>query len=199
MPDLAFKIVYIVAILIEMTIRVPLNRQRRQNKIVTDRVNWQEGLLLGLLFLGMFFLPLLYIFTPWLNSANYDLPAWAGWLGVPMLGGALWVFWQSHRDLGRNWSPSLQIRQDHELVTNGIYHYIRHPMYASQWLWVIAQALLLQNWVAGVGGLILFLPLYLVRVPLEEQMMLAHFGQPYRVYMQRTGRVLPRLGKTSPF
>ena len=68
-----------------------------------------------------------------------------------------------------------------------------HPMYASQWLWSVAQPLLLQNWIAGWSGLLLFLPLYLSRVPREEQMMLVQFGEAYRAYMRRTGRVIPRL------
>lgn len=110
-----------------------------------------------------------------------------------ILGGALWMFWRSHADLGRNWSPSLQLRADHQLVTAGLYRSIRHPMYASQWLWSAAQPLLLQNWIVGWSGLLLFLPLYLSRVPHEEQMMPKRFGEAYRAYMSRTGRVVPRL------
>jgi protein-S-isoprenylcysteine O-methyltransferase Ste14 len=110
------------------------------------------------------------------------------------MAGALVVFWRAHADLGQNWSPTLQIREGHRLVTNGIYQSIRHPMYASQWLWVIAQALLLQNWIAGLGGVISFLPMYLLRVGPEEQMMVDEFGEEYRNYMGRTGRVLPKWG-----
>ena len=66
-------------------------------------------------------------------------------------------------------------------------------MYASEWLWGIAQALLLQNWVAGWAGLALFTPLYVLRVPREERMMLDQFGEEYRAYMDRTGRVVPRI------
>jgi protein-S-isoprenylcysteine O-methyltransferase Ste14 len=103
------------------------------------------------------------------------------------------MFWRSHADLGRNWSPSLQLREGHELVTEGVYRHIRHPMYASEWLWSIAQALMLQNWVAGWAGLALFTPLYVLRVPREEQMMLDQFGEEYRAYMNRTGRIVPQL------
>ena len=63
----------------------------------------------------------------------------------------------------------------------------------SEWLWGVAQALLLQNWVAGLAGLALFTPLYVLRVPREEQMMLDRFGAEYRSYMNRTGRVVPQL------
>jgi protein-S-isoprenylcysteine O-methyltransferase Ste14 len=53
--------------------------------------------------------------------------------------------------------------------------------------------LLLQNWVAGWAGLALFAPLYVLRVPREERMMLDQFGEEYRAYMDRTGGVVPRI------
>jgi protein-S-isoprenylcysteine O-methyltransferase Ste14 len=145
----------------------------------------------------MFFVPLAYILTPWFAVADCGWPpglsAIAGGTGVALLLGALWLFWRSHRDLGANWSPSLEIVSEHRLVTQGVYGAIRHPMYASQALWSIAQLLLLQNWVAGPASLVAFLPLYLVRVPQEESMMLQHFGDEYLIYCQRTGRLLPPL------
>ncbi|GAB4189193.1 MAG: protein-S-isoprenylcysteine O-methyltransferase [Roseiflexaceae bacterium] len=193
MPDRLLIACYGIGILIEMVVRIPIDRQRRQNRITVDRADRLERLVLGLLFLGTLPLPLVYALTPWLSFADYDLPAWAGALGIVVEVLALLLFWRAHTDLKANWSPSLQIRDRHELVTTGIYHYIRHPMYASQWLWVLAQALLIQNWIAGLGGLLLFLPLYLLRVPREEQMMLEAFGETYRAYMHRTGRVLPLL------
>jgi protein-S-isoprenylcysteine O-methyltransferase Ste14 len=116
-----------------------------------------------------------------------------GGVGAILMTLAIWLFWRSHADLGRNWSPSLQLREGHELVTEGVYRHIRHPMYASEWLWSIAQALMLQNWVAGWAGLALFTPLYVLRVPREEQMMLDQFGEEYRAYMNRTGRIVPQL------
>ena len=69
---------------------------------------------------------------------------------------ALWLFWRSHADLGQNWSVSLEIRKDHRIVQHGVYRLIRHPMYASIWLWSIAQALLLANWLAGWSAVVPF-------------------------------------------
>ena len=66
-------------------------------------------------------------------------------------------------------------------------------MYASEWLWIVAQALLLRNRIAGPAGAASFLPLYALRVPREERMMLERFGEEYRAYMTGTGRVIPRL------
>src|SRR5690606_23442668 len=107
------------------------------------------------LFFGMFFLPLIDSLTSWLRFADLRLsPAArvrAGSMGSLLLAGALWLFWRSHRDLGANWSPSLEIGAGQTLTTSGIYSRIRHPMYASQWLWCLAQPLLLPNWIAGLS------------------------------------------------
>jgi protein-S-isoprenylcysteine O-methyltransferase Ste14 len=184
--------VYFFALIIEMIIRAPPDRKRRQQKMSERHVTSQEKVLLGLLALGGFVVPLIYAATDWLDFANYTLPAWAGWLGVLITAGALFVFWRAHADLGLNWSPTLEIREKHELITRGIYGLIRHPMYASQWLLVIAQPLLLQNWIAGFLNFLVFIPFYLLRVKAEEQFMLEKFGSQYQAYMQRVGAVLPR-------
>jgi protein-S-isoprenylcysteine O-methyltransferase Ste14 len=187
-----FTAIYFVAIVIEMIIRAPLNKKRKQEKMSERRVTTQEKSLLGLLFLGMFVVPILYAASSWLDFANYQLPAWAGWLGVLLIAGAIFVFWRAHADLGLNWSPTLEIREKHELITRGIYGVIRHPMYASQWLWVIAQPLLVQNWIAGWLNLVVFIFFYFLRVKAEEQLMIEQFGDEYRAYMQNVGGVLPK-------
>ncbi len=187
-----FEIVFWAAIVIEMTVRAPISKKQRKEAKSERRVNTQEKVLLGMLFLAMFFLPLFYSATNWLDFANYSLPVWAGWLGVVLIGLALLVFWRAHADLGLNWSPSLEIRTEHKLITNGIFSYIRHPMYASQWIWVIAQPLLIQNWVAGFLNLLVFIPFYILRVRAEEQLMIDTFGDEYREYMKKTGAVFPK-------
>jgi protein-S-isoprenylcysteine O-methyltransferase Ste14 len=187
-----FTALYFVAIVVEIAVRAPFSQKRKKERITEQRVTQQERILLGLLFLGMFFVPILYAASDWLDFANYTLPGWAGWLGVALLAAALFVFWRAHADLGLNWSPSLEIRDRHELITHGIYGVIRHPMYASQWLWVLAQPLLLQNWVAGFLDLLIFVPFYILRVRAEEALMLETFGDQYRHYMKKVGSILPR-------
>jgi protein-S-isoprenylcysteine O-methyltransferase Ste14 len=108
---------------------------------------------------------------------------------------ALWLLWKAYADLGRNWSPTMQIQDEHNLVTHGIYTYIRHPIYAALWLWGCAQPLLLWNWIAGFALLVVFPPLYFIRIPREEKMMLETFGEEYSLYTERTGRIFPRLRK----
>ena len=66
-------------------------------------------------------------------------------------------------------------------------------MYASIWLWDVAQAMLLQNWLAGCSALLAFTVLYFLRTPREEQLMCESFGEEYHEYMRQTGRLFPRL------
>ena len=93
--------------------------------------------------------------------------------------------------LGRNWSVSLELREQHVLVTQGVYRHVRHPMYTAFWLWAVAQALLLPNWIAGFAGLVGFGILFFGRVAREEQLMLEKFGDEYSAYMLRTSRLVP--------
>jgi len=188
-----FTAIFLAALVIEMIIRAPLNKRRQQEKMSERRITNQEMIILSLLLPGGFFVPIIYALTNWLDFANYMLPDWAGWIGVLLLAGAVFVFWRAHADLGINWSPTLEIREKHELIKRGIYGVIRHPMYASQWLLAIAQPLLLQNWIAGFLNLLAFIPFYFLRVKAEEQMMLDSFGTEYQEYMETTGRVLPKL------
>jgi protein-S-isoprenylcysteine O-methyltransferase Ste14 len=142
-------------------------------------------------FIGWQVLPLLYVFTRWFSFADYHLPVWVGWAGVVIFASALLVLRSAYTTLGANWSPKIDVRSSQELVTQGIFGVIRHPIYAGMWLWAIAQPLVVQNWLAGWTMGLFFLPLYITRVPREEAMLLGEFGERYRQYMRSTGRILP--------
>ena len=124
---------------------------------------------------------------------DYALPPWLAWPAVAVFALGLVVRWQAHTALGRAWSPTLDLADGHRMVTSGIYGRIRHPIYTSLILWGVAQPVLLQNLIAGLGGVIAVVLIWLVRVPAEEQMMLDRFGKDYSQYIDRTGRVFPRV------
>ena len=195
--DNIFEVIFLVGFVVGSVIRKVYTVGCRGSKSVNKRKSVVDIILISAAGVGMF-LPFFYLFTPWLDFANYDLPGWLGWVGMAVFAGALFLLWRSHADLGRNFSAILQIRKEHSLVTNGVYRYMRHPMYAAHLLWAIAQGLLLENWLAGWLFLVSFIPTYLFRAPKEEQMMLEHFGEEYREYISRTGRIIPNFpGKTS--
>jgi protein-S-isoprenylcysteine O-methyltransferase Ste14 len=195
MLDNIFKFLFLIGLIVTWILRFSNLRRAPRDIIAGAPPTQMESLLLYLNFFGLPVVPLIYLFTPWLDFANYWLPAWAGWIGVIVLAAAVWLLWRSQKDLGRNWSGLLQIREEHTVITIGVFRYIRHPNYAANWLWGIAQALLLWNWIAGLSKLVVFVPFYLQRVRREEQMMLDHFGEEYRSYMNRTGRIIPHFWK----
>lgn len=196
MPGI-LEAVYFAGLLLAVVIRAPHELRRRRNLITDRRVGWLEAVLVVLVVPAMFLLPAVCALTPWLEFADYRLPAWAGLVGVAVFACSLGLFWRAHADLGRNFSPTLQVREEHTLEVSGVYRRVRHPMYAAQWLWGISQVLLLHNWIAGFSGLTLSVLLYLFRIPGEERMMIAHFGEEYRSYMDRTGRIVPRPWRTA--
>jgi protein-S-isoprenylcysteine O-methyltransferase Ste14 len=112
-----------------------------------------------------------------------------------VLAAGTWLFWRSHADLGVNWSARLALRDRHDLVTAGVYARVRHPMYAALIISGAGQALVLANLIAGFSLLAAALVFYSIRIPREERMMIDAFGDRYRTYMARTGRVFPRFGR----
>jgi protein-S-isoprenylcysteine O-methyltransferase Ste14 len=195
MSSAFFQGVYWGLVVVASGVRVVYTARYRKIAHAKELSTGLDALLTALPGLGMFVVPLIYGLTPWLDFADYHLPFWAGWIGVAIFALAVWLLYRSHADLARNWSPRLEILEDHELVTDGVFRHIRHPMYAAHLLWGIAQVFLLQNWIAGFSMLVTWLPGYFYRTRLEERMMIDQFGDEYRSYMERTGRVFPRLGK----
>ena len=194
MDPLLAKIVFVFGIVVaNFVIRTPYIKAHKKLPIRSNRnTRLDTSLFLAVGVFG-FLMPLLYVFTPLFSFADYSIPRWVGGTGVAMLALGNWVFWKSHKDLGGNWSPTLDIRQDHKLVTQGIYQRIRHPMYLSLWLLVTAQAMILPNYVAGFAGLLPFGILYFQRVAREERMMVEEFGGEYERYLAKTGRLFPKL------
>ena len=193
MSEEVLKGIFLVGFVVGSVIRGVYTWGHRRRGVAVDRGGLLLGMLLALTSLGLVVAPVLYLTTSWFNFAEYRLPPWAGVIGTAAFAAALWLLWRSHVDLGRHWSAAPQMIPGHALVTTGVYRRIRHPMYAAHWLWGIAQALLLQNWVAGPALLVTLLPLYVLLVRREEQMLLEAFGDEYRAYLGRTGRVLPRV------
>jgi protein-S-isoprenylcysteine O-methyltransferase Ste14 len=191
MTLVAAKIIWALGCVGWYVIRYPHQRRSRRTPIAERRDRVRDTILMMISFAGLFAIPFTYAMTGQPKFAAYPFHPWQAWLGVLVLIGAMALFRRTHRDLGRAWSVTLEIRREHRLVTHGIYARLRHPMYAAFWLWALSQALLLPNWIAGMSGLVGFGTLFFGRVGQEERMMLETFGEEYRAYMARTKRIIP--------
>jgi protein-S-isoprenylcysteine O-methyltransferase Ste14 len=187
----AAKIAWFLGIVGWFVIRYPFQRRARRLGVVRSAVGPREGVLLTISATGQFVIPLIYVMTGQPAVADTVFHPWVAALGVVVLIAAVVLFRVTHKQLGRNWSISLETRSDHKLVTAGLYRYVRHPMYSSFLLSAIAQLLLLPNWVAGPSGLVGLAILFFFRVGKEEALMVETFGEQYRVYMRKTARIVP--------
>lgn len=188
-----WNMVFLVGLIAYVIIRGVFEQRSKNNERAVSRSDSRDRFLILIMVVGGIILPCVYLFTPWLRFADYRLPAFVPWFGAAVMVGALWLFWRSHTDLGKNWSLTLEIRKGHQLVTHGVYRLIRHPMYAAIWLFSLAQGLLLENWLAGWSAFVAFAIMYFVRIPQEERMMFEFFGTEYSDYMLQTGRLFPRI------
>jgi protein-S-isoprenylcysteine O-methyltransferase Ste14 len=192
MTHALFKLVYFIElVIISLVRRKAIHRSRRLSS-AEDHSNLLDSLLTFLSGVANL-VPLIYVLTSWLDFANYALPTWIGWLGAVLFACSGVLIWKTHQDLGRSWTPSLAFRGGHYLVTDGIFQYLRHPMYASHLLWGLAQVLMLHNWIAGFAYLVVIIPRTWVRIQNEERIMIEKFGDEYRRYMEKTGGLIPKL------
>ena len=190
LPAWIAKAVILAGMVVMMAIRAPHGRRSRSIKVARSLRTPLETLLLVLAWVG-FFVPLIWVVSPVFSFADYPLRIGPLVAGLTCLVIALWLFFRSHADLGTNWSVTLELRQEHRLVTQGVYRAIRHPMYSALLLYSVGQALVIPNWVAGPANLIAFAILLTLRVRAEERMMLEEFGDEYAAYSARTKRLIP--------
>lgn len=186
-----FKIIYFIEFFIAVIVRKVFTAKYRKMDFAVDKKSPGDIALMTMDGIGMI-IPLFYVFSAWLDFADYNMPDWVGWIGAGLFAAAIWILYRSHADLGKNWTPTLAIQKEHTLVINGIYKFIRHPMYASHLLWAIAQILILHNWIAGFSFIVVMVPHYLMRVGNEEKMLVQQFGADYENYMRTTGRIFPK-------
>jgi protein-S-isoprenylcysteine O-methyltransferase Ste14 len=180
---------YLASYVVFVAMRGAFQAKSDARPVVHTERGGLEPVLLALVALGVMIIPIVYIATPWLDAFDFPAIPLIQIVGAAALVAGLILFWRAHIDLETNFSRTLEIRESHGLVTHGVYRLMRHPMYAAIWLFVIGQGLILPNWVAAASGIISFAFMYFLRVPREEALMMAAFGDAYRAY----ARVTPRL------
>jgi protein-S-isoprenylcysteine O-methyltransferase Ste14 len=185
------EVVWGIGTIAWFVIRYPYARRARRTATLRSTGWSRERVLLGVAAVGLFVVPMFYLATGWPRAANYSLGYTAVIGGAAIYVASLWLFRRSHKDLGRQFSASLEIREKHQIVRNGVYRRIRHPMYASFWLWALAQACLLPNAIAAFSGLVAIAILFFARIAYEERMLMEAFGDDYRIYMGETKRIIP--------
>ena len=123
-------------------------------------------------------------FVPW--------APWLFWLGAALTcGGLAFAVW-ARRTIGRNWSATVTLKQDHELVTSGPYALVRHPIYTGLLSGFLGSAIALGQW-RGLLAVAIFYLAALRKYRLEERWMRERFGVAYDAYRARVKALVPFL------
>ncbi len=192
MHEAQFKIALTALLFVDAGVRLYYQKGRREFKRSVVKHERREKFfyyLAGLGLIPIFF----YLLTSLIDIFRFPLTTGIRWLGAGIIFTGDLLFIWSHKSLGKNWSPILEIRKGHTLVTDGPYRFIRHPMYAAIFLIGIGVSFLSANWIVTLSYMLPVICLYMVRVSDEEKMMAEQFGNEYRKYIKRTGRLIPKL------
>ena len=161
------------------------NTQRLEPAV--SRILRVLAILVAIILLSTTYIPLHWLYLPLWRQGLW--PFWAG--AAITVSGLLFAVW-AREHLGRNWSRSVTIKEDHELITTGPYALLRHPIYTGTLAGFLGLAIAL----AEVRGFVAFALMFLVfwaKLSMEEQWMRSQFGETYATYVRRTAALVPYL------
>jgi protein-S-isoprenylcysteine O-methyltransferase len=92
--------------------------------------------------------------------------------------------------LGRNWSGTVTLKENHELIVRGPYRLVRHPIYTGLLAMLLA-TWLEQSHLAGMIGLVLTFISFWIKLGQEEEVMANQFPDQYPAYSEHVKRIIP--------
>lgn len=159
-----------------------------------QREGWWYAVVRAIGSLALIIFLILYAIRPdWFDFLVVPLPDWLRWTGFALGILSFGLYAWSQATLGKEWSPHLQMRAKHTLVTTGPYARIRHPIYLAMIGFLTGIALVSANWFF-IALLLVSIVVLALRIPKEEQMLIEEFGEEYQTYMQSTGSLFPKFG-----
>ena len=131
---------------------------------------------------------LLFVWQPPLrflpDSAVFE---WTGFATVLAgMGIAIWARFI----LGRNWSATITIKQDHEIVRRGPYAVVRHPIYSGIMLAMLGTAIYFGT-LRGLLAVALTFSGWWLKSRMEEAFLIEQFGAQYRAYQRHVKALIP--------
>ncbi len=186
-----FKVSFLAVFFASVSIAAWTARRasRRHGTALNQLTHEVRGLIVVRVVLGLVFYFALAAWLFWSDSLRwmyFDVPTFARWTAAALLVPALLFFAWSYWTLGTNYRGGVGLYTDHELVTSGPYHLIRHPIY---WTFVVIMFLVLilsANWVLGLSGIALVCSIAFARIPVEDRELHERFGREWESYRARS-------------
>ncbi len=96
----------------------------------------------------------------------------------------------AHITLWQFYSSTLVIREDHQLITHGVYRFMRHPIYLGTIMCCIGIPVFVSS-LYGFLTMLALIPVFLSRIRIEERLLTEEFGDAYRTYGETTSKLIP--------
>lgn len=127
-----------------------------------------------------------------LGWTSRDLP-WVAWSGVLLVATGVLLRIVARATLRESFSGYVQTCPQHRLVTNGLYAWVRHPLYLATLVLFLGIPAAYASWGSAVISLALGVPALVYRIRVEEAALAQWFGDEYSEYRRRTAGLLPLL------
>jgi protein-S-isoprenylcysteine O-methyltransferase Ste14 len=114
------------------------------------------------------------------------------WVGIALTAIGVGISIWARITLGRNWSARVTLKEGHELVRNGLYRWIRHPIYTGIILGFIGTAIIM-GYLRGFIGLSIIWASFYFKARREENFLRQEFGEGFDEHTKSTGMFLPKL------
>jgi len=114
-------------------------------------------------------------------------------VGVGLLCAGILIRWTAIYTLGKYFTGTVLIKDDHRLIRSGMYRHLRHPAYTGALLAHLGLGLSFSNWISLCLSVVPFLVAALYRIHVEERALREAFGESYVSYARGTKRLIPKL------
>ena len=125
-----------------------------------------------------------------LNNRLFTWTPWQFWVAALVTAAGLGFTAWARIHLGRNWSGTVTIKQDHQLITSGPYALVRHPIYTGLLLAFLGSALAIGEWRGALAFAVAAIALWR-KLRFEEHWMRQQFGDAYQSYAKRIAALVP--------
>ena len=105
--------------------------------------------------------------------------------------GSVWLVMAAVSTLGKQWSFAARLVQGHQLITEGPYRIVRHPIYTGMFGMMLATGLAISHWIALAPAVIFYLLGTRLRTRSEEKLLREAFGETFEEYAQRVPALFP--------
>jgi protein-S-isoprenylcysteine O-methyltransferase Ste14 len=176
---LVFSIVWLLA---AFTSKRSVQRQSYGSRVLQSSL-----MLIGVIFIFNF---LGSFHRGWLEiRLTPQTQTWVLLGAILAVAGMLFCFW-ARAILGKNWSGTVTIKRDHELILRGPYAFVRHPIYTGLLISLLGSAIVYGYLRCFLGVLICGVGLWM-KLQIEERFMIQQFGEQYARYRQKTRALVP--------